>query len=255
MNILFIGDVFAKTGRKMIQKHLPILIKENNIDYIFANVDNITHGKGPRKKEIEELKSYGVSVFTCGNHSFDQKDFIETIRTDDNVLRPENYPQKTPGKGFCIIDNILIIHVMGRVFMPEGMSSPFYAVDNVLERYKDKNFDAIIVDFHAEATSEKNALKHYLDGQVSAVVGTHTHVQTADSEVSDLGMAYISDIGMTGPYDSIIGAKKEIILERFLSAMPQRFEPAEGKGQLCAVLLNIEKGKTKTIKNIFIKEK
>ena len=139
--------------------------------------------------------------------------------------------------------------------MPEGMSSPFDAVDTILDTYKDRNFDAIIVDFHAEATSEKNTLKYYLDGKVSAIVGTHTHVQTADSEVSDLGMGYISDIGMTGPYDSIIGAKKDIILERFLSAMPQKFEPAKGKGQLCAVLLNIQKGKTQTIKNIFIKEK
>ncbi|MBT4937185.1 YmdB family metallophosphoesterase [Candidatus Peregrinibacteria bacterium] len=254
MNILVIGDVFAKVGREMIKKHLANLTKERNIDLVIANVDNVSHGKGPRKKEIEELRSYGVEVFTCGNHSFDQKEFSDTLEKDDVVLRPENYPYGAPGKGHTIIKNVLILHLMGRVFMPEGMNSPFYIADKILEQYQDKKFDAIMVDFHAEATSEKNALKHYLEGRVSAVLGTHTHVQTADEQVSSKGTSYITDIGMTGPSNSIIGAKKEIILNRFLTALPQKFEPANGDGQFCAVLLTISKMQTTAIERIFIKD-
>lgn len=253
MNILFIGDVFAKVGRKMIKEHLPGLMEKYQIDLVIANVDNVTHGKGPRKKEIDELRSYGVQVFTAGNHSFDQKEFAEVLDKEDHILRPANYPVSVPGKGYSIINNVLIIHLLGRVFMPEGLDSPFQLVDKILDVHKKEEFEAIIVDFHGETTSEKSAMKYYLDGRVSAVLGTHTHVQTADEQISSCGMAYITDVGMTGPSDSIIGADKDVILKRFLTALPQKIEPASGPGQFCGVVLNVQKGEAKSIERLFIK--
>lgn len=254
MNIFFIGDIFGKAGRKILEKHLPQLIKNKKSDLVIANVENVAHGRGTRQKDVDFLKNLGVHVFTGGNHTFDTKD-AETLCKDEKFfLRPANYPKDVPGKGVCVCKNVLVINLMGRVFMPEGLDSPFQAVDTILAEHKGHKFDAIFVDFHAETTSEKNALFHYLNGKISAQVGTHSHVQTADERISKLGTAYISDVGMTGPEDSIIGMDIENVLKKFLTGMPQSFHPAEKSPILCAVHIEVENMKAQKIERIFIRD-
>ncbi len=254
MNILFIGDVFGKSGRQIVKKELPQIIKDNNLNLIIANVENICHGKGTRQKDIDFLKGLGVEVFTGGNHTFDNPEILDIFKKETTVLRPANYPKSVPGNGYCIHKNTLVINLMGRVFIKEGMDSPFDTADKILEENKNKKFDAIIVDIHAETTSEKSALFHYLNGRVSAVVGTHTHIQTADEKVSKQGTAFITDVGMTGPEDSIIGMDKDIVLKKFLTGMPVKMEPATGKALFCGILIEMENKRSKSIKRIMIRE-
>jgi len=253
MNILCIGDVFGRPGRKVLQNKLPDIQKKYAVDMTIANIENIAHGKGIRIKDVELLESLNIHVFTGGNHSFSNKEIFKIFEKNNNVIRPANYPPNTPGSGFCIHNNILIINLIGRVFMQEGSDSPFQIVDKILEE-QGKNKDGIIVDFHAETSSEKHAMFHYLKGKVSAIFGTHTHVQTADERISEEGTAYISDLGMTGPLDSIIGMKTETVLKKFTTALPSKFEPAETAAVLCGALIKIENKKAVSIERIRVYE-
>jgi hypothetical protein len=257
MKILFIGDIFARPGREVIRKILPQVKKQYSPDFIIANAENTTHGNGFSPETIAELQKVGVNFFTLGDHAWGNHDGV--LKIDDPkfpVIRPANYPPKNvPGRGYAIVDGpmmtkILIINLMGRVFMKRDFDCPFRALDSILEQTRHENFSAIIVDFHAEATSEKYALGFYADGRVSAVLGTHTHVPTKDLRILEGGTAFISDVGMTGPLDSVIGVKKEIIIRSFLTQMPVKHEPeTEGKMVFNAVLLELD-DKTKKALNV-----
>jgi metallophosphoesterase (TIGR00282 family) len=255
MKILFIGDIFGNPGRDTIKKVLPKIKAEHKPDFVIANAENTTHGNGFSPETISELQKSGVNFFTLGDHAWGNHDGI--LKMDDPkfpVIRPANFPPKNvPGRGYAVVDGpmmtkILIINLMGRVFMKRDFDCPFRALDQILEQTRHENLSAIIVDFHAEATSEKYALGFYADGRVSAVLGTHTHVATNDLRILDGGTAYISDVGMVGPYDSVIGVKKEIIIRSFLTQMPVKHEPeTSGKMVFNSVLLEIDEKTKKTI--------
>ncbi len=228
MRILFIGDIVAKPGREIIKEVLPEIIKSENIDFVIANAENIAHGRGASVATLNEMMVCGVNYFTSGDHIFRQKDFEDEI---DNlpIVRPANFPEGAPGKGYAIIDagkygNILLINLMGRTFLSERLDDPFRMADKILDETKDKNIQLTLVDFHAEATSEKHALAFYLDGRVTAVLGTHTHVPTCDNRVLPKGTFYVSDIGMTGIIDSVLGVKTEIIIDSYLTGLNKKFE-------------------------------
>ncbi|MBI2068347.1 MAG: TIGR00282 family metallophosphoesterase [Deltaproteobacteria bacterium] len=244
MKVLFIGDVFGEPGRRAIKQLLPPLRKEYGIDFVIANVENAAHGKGVTPKIIEELQEAGVGAFTSGNHIWDNREIIPYIKESKVLIRPANYLPTNPGRGSLCFDvycgvKLVIINLEGQRLMGNGVSSPFQVVDGELEKWKGRA-DLVIVDIHAEATSEKRGMGWYLDGRVAAVVGTHTHVPTADEEVLPKGTAYITDIGMTGPYASVIGLKKEVALEKFVKQMPATFEMATEDIRLYAVLLELE---------------
>lgn len=229
MKILFIGDVVARPGRRYVQELLPDLIKKHNIDFTIANAENMAGGRGATVKTLEELMDVGVDFFTSGDHIFWQKGFEHEI---DNlpIIRPANFSEKQPGVGHKVVDggklgNILIINLMGRLsFNNTFVSDPFKMADEILKEYESEDIEFSILDFHAEATSEKAALGFYLDGRINAVLGTHTHVPTCDQRALPNGTLFITDIGMTGVVDSVLGVEKEIIIEQFLSGMNQRFE-------------------------------
>ncbi len=258
MRILFIGDIVGRLGRQTVIKLLPGLRKELAIDAVFANGENLVHGRGASKATIDEVLGGGVDYFTGGNHIFWQSSLIEELK-DDNlpILRPENYPKELPGKGSTIIDfgkkgQVLLISLQGRDFINQPVDNPLRIIDRVLEDYLDKAA-VIVVDFHAEATSEKVALGYYLDGRVSAVLGTHTHVPTADGRILEGGTAYVTDVGMTGARDSVLGVKKEIIINRLLSPLPERFEWVDaGPVVFQSILLEINSvsGKAVTIERV-----
>ncbi len=251
MNILFIWDIFGKSWRKCVEQNLPKLIKEYKTDLIIANVENIAHGKGTRQKDIDFLKNLGVNIFTWWNHSFDDKDFLNVIKNEPCAIRPANYPENVSWKGYCIYNNVLVINLLWRVFIKEWFDSPFITLDNILKETKNETFKAIIIDFHAETTSEKRALFYYAQDRISALIWTHTHVQTADESIINWS-AFITDAGMTGPKDSIIWMEKESVLNKFTTALPSRFEPAEGAGTFCWVFMKIEKMEAKEIQRIYI---
>ena len=253
MKILFIGDVFGKAGRQILTQKLPDLIKKEKSDLIIANVENICHGKGTRYKDVLLLKSLGINIFTGGNHTFDNKEIFKVFEKEPYVLRPANYPQGVPGKGYCVFQDVLVINLLGRVFLKEGLDSPFQVINIILKKHQNTKLKAIIVDFHAETTSEKQALFHYLDGQVSALFGTHTHVQTADERISSQGTAFITDVGFTGPEDSIIGMEKDVVLQKFLTALPAKFKPSEKNKILCAVSITVNNKKAEDIKRIYLR--
>lgn len=242
MNILFIGDVFSSIGREMIQQYLPQLKKKYAIDMIIANVENATHGKGLIKKHYDEFLFQGISLMTMGNHTFSKKDLLNYIDEAQRLVVPYNQPKALPGVGSREISfngvKVRVTNLLGITFMDGKSQNPFEAIDEVL---KEDTSDIHIVDFHAEATSEKIALGYYLDGKVSAVLGTHTHVATADEKILQNGTAYQSDVGMTGPYESVIGCDKEVIIQRMKDGLMSRFQIAEGEGQLSATLLCFDK--------------
>lgn len=262
MKILFIGDIFAKPGRKMVRKFLPILKAEHQIDFVIANIENIAHGKGATPKTLDEMRKVGCDFFTSGNHIWkNQTIFDELNDPKSDLIRPANYPPGAPGFGYKIVKTggkkIAIVNLIGRVFFTHHFDCPFRVAKEILSEIK-KKVDLIIIDFHAEATSEKIALKHYLDGEVTAIFGTHTHVPTADAEVTAKGTAYITDIGMVGPVDSIIGIKKEMILKNFLEQVPVKHEvQEEGDGIFASVLITLDKKTNQVIeiKQIVLKEK
>jgi len=260
MKILFIGDIVGSPGRMAVRELLPSLISRKKIDFVIANCENAAAGFGVTRKNVEELYSYHIDVLTSGNHIWNKKEVLELIGDQERLLRPANYPSTTPGAGSVLIplktgEYVGVLNLAGRIFM-QPIDCPFVAAKNKIAELREKT-KIIIVDIHAEATSEKKALGWYLDGEVSAVLGTHTHVQTADDEILPQGTAYISDVGMTGPFDSVIGIKKEIIIERFLTQMPNKFEVAEDDIRMQGVIMNIDEasGKANSIDRISVKLK
>jgi hypothetical protein len=255
MKILFIGDIVGSPGREAIHQLIPGLIKEYALDFVIANAENAAGGSGITPKVAQELFSFGCDVLTSGDHIWKKRDVFEIINEEERILRPVNFPSGAPGRGACVYKTksgkkIGVINVNGRVFM-DAIECPFRTSMAAREELS-KETNLIIVDIHAEATSEKIALGWYLDGKVSAVLGTHTHIQTADERILPEGTAYITDVGMTGPYDSVIGRRVEDVLERFITCIPTRFEVAEENVRLAGVVLDIdeETGKAKSIVRI-----
>ena len=243
MKVLFIGDIMGEPGRKAILKGLPKLVSQHHVDLVIANGENVAGGFGITPDLVHELFDMGISVITTGNHAWDKKEILDFFDREPRLLRPANYPEGVPGRGSYVAETpggelVGVLQLMGRAYMPT-VDCPFQAARRELEQLKRRTAN-VIVDIHAETTSEKMAMGHFLDGQVAAVVGTHTHVQTADEQILPNGTAYITDIGMTGPIHSVIGIKKELAIAKFLTQMPRRFEVASGPSVLCAVLLNID---------------
>ncbi|HTY45191.1 MAG TPA: TIGR00282 family metallophosphoesterase [Patescibacteria group bacterium] len=252
MKILFIGDVVGNPGRQAIHRLLPELTNEYGLDFVIANAENAAGGSGITAKVASELFSSGVSVLTSGDHIWKKRDILDIIDQEERILRPANFPGGTPGRGFCAFSlggnlKVGVINIQGRVFM-EALECPFRAARQAVEILLPQT-PVIVVDVHAEATSEKVALGWYLDGRVSAVLGTHTHIQTADEKILPQGTAYITDAGMTGPYASVIGRRTEDVLERFITSLPTRFEVAEGDIQLHGVVIDVDEhsGKSRSI--------
>ncbi|HOD93175.1 MAG TPA: TIGR00282 family metallophosphoesterase [Clostridia bacterium] len=241
MKILFIGDIYGKTGRVILKNSITKLKDEYSPDYIIANGENVDRGKGITPTLLQELLIIGVDVVTSGNHIYAKKEILPAMEEDIKLLRPLNYPKACPGKGYIILNknntSLCIINVTGRVYM-EPCDDPFLSVESIIDEVK-KEAKNILIDFHGEATSEKAAFAWYFDGRVSAVIGTHTHVQTADDRILPFGTAFITDAGMTGPYEGIIGASREAVIDKFLTGMPSYFTCQEGKGQLNAVFLEL----------------
>ncbi len=243
MRIIFIGDIMGRSGREALEAHLPRLREELKPDVIIVNGENAAGGNGITEKVCKQLYGFGVDCITTGNHIWDKREIIPYIERDKKLLRPLNYPEGTPGRGgykHRLSDgrSITIINAMGRLFM-DAIDDPFRMVKEVLRQERlGKSADAIFIDFHAETTSEKMSFAHYLDGQVSAVIGTHTHIPTADAHILKGGTAYMSDAGMSGDYDSIIGVEKDEAINRFVKKVRgERFRPASKEGTLCGVLI------------------
>lgn len=242
MNILMVGDVFGEPGRTAVQKLLPKLRQEHRIDLAVVNVENAAAGAGVTPAIARAFLDWGVDVMTTGNHVWDKKEIIEYIAKENLLLRPANFPAGTPGTGHVTVKagphRVAVLNLMGRVFM-HPIDCPFRKADEVLPELR-RETPIVLVDMHAEATSESMAMGWYLDGRVSAVVGTHRHVQTADERVLPGGTAYITDLGMTGPIDSVIGVDRDIILQRFLTQMPHKFEPARGPAALHGAIVTVD---------------
>jgi len=243
-NILFLGDVFGRPGRRAVRELLPACVNRYQVDLVIANAENAAGGLGLTIKAADELFEAGADVLTSGNHIFRHKEIIEYLDRSDETIRPANYPDPVPGRGCTLTRTsggikVGVLNLIGRVFM-EPLDCPFRVADREIDILKARGAQAIIVDMHAEATSEKQALGWYLDGRVGAVLGTHTHVQTADQRILPGGTAYISDVGMTGPHDSVIGMKKDSILTRFLTGRPIRFESASRGVRLEGVVITLD---------------
>jgi len=255
LKILMVGDIVGRPGRSTVRLLLNKYRKQYGLDFIIANGENAAGGNGITGEIAEELFNNNIDVLTMGNHTWDKKDIIEYIDHEPNLLRPANYPPGTPGNGSIVVklrNNIKIgvINLAGRVFLTP-LDCPFRAASDLVAKIK-RETPVVIIDFHAEATSEKVAFGWFMDGKVSAVIGTHTHVQTADERILPLGTGYISDVGMTGPRDSVLGVKKELIVEKFLSQLPIRFEVADGTLQFNGLLLHVNEttGKTEHIQRL-----
>lgn len=244
MKILYIGDIVAKIGRRAVSQVLPKLIEEKQIDFVIAQAENMSTGNGISKKALKEMQEAGVDFFSGGNHSFRNPEGVELMQdAKNNIIRPANYPDDTPGRGWQIAETpfgkILVINLMGQTFNGPELKNPLAMVDEILKENEGEKLAATIVDFHGDLSSEKVAIGFYLDGRVSAVVGSHTHVPTADARILPNGTAHISDVGMTGPIDSVLGVKKEIIIDRWLEKPKVRFEwPKTGTVRFSAVLVD-----------------
>ena len=243
MNILFIGDIVGRPGREMVRKGLKTIVERHGVDFVIANAENSAAGFGVTPDIGDSLLEYGVDVMTSGNHIWAKKEVFDYIAREPRLLRPANYPAGAPGRGSFVATSgdgrqVGVINVMGRVFM-QALDDPFAIVLREIEAMRGRA-TIIFVDFHGEATSEKQAMGWHLDGKVTAVVGTHTHVQTADERILPNGTAYMTDAGMTGPHDSIIGMEREPSLARFLNGMPSRFEPATGNPRLNGVVVTAD---------------
>ena len=238
MLVLMIGDVIGKPGRQAVHELLPDLREQYGFGLVIANAENAAGGFGLTSTTAEELLSAGVDVLTSGNHIWAQKEIIPYLDEEMPILRPLNYPPGVPGKGYIVNRQAMVVNLMGRTFIGD-LDCPFRAIDQLLAELKHKP-PVIIVDFHAEATSEKVALGRYLDGRVTAVLGTHTHVATIDTQLLPQGTAYVTDIGMTGPIDSVIGMEPETVIQRFLTGIPHRMSVAKGKTVFNAVLVRVD---------------
>ncbi len=254
MRLLFIGDVVGRSGRAAVVQQTPILRARWNLDFIIVNGENAAGGFGLTESILEEFLAAGVDAVTLGNHAFDQREALVFIERQPRLIRPANYPPGTPGRGAAIVENargsrVLIVNLLGRIFM-EALDDPFAALDRELSAHSLGNgCHAVVVDVHAEATSEKSALGHFADGRASLVAGTHTHVPSADHRILAGGTGFVTDVGMTGDYDSVIGMDKDEPLRRFTRRIPSgRFEPAMGPATLCAVAVELTPaGLTKAI--------
>jgi len=243
VRILFIGDIIGRPGRRLVQRLLPGLRAELQLDFVVANAENIAAGNGITADCAGEMFDAGVNVLTGGNHIWDKEEGVAVVDRDERIVRPVNYPPGTPGRGLGVYSvgehRVAVISVLGRIFMNPPLDCPFRAVDGALAKLAGQA-GVVLVDMHAEATSEKIALSWHLDGRVSAVLGTHTHVPTADERILPRGTAALTDVGMTGPRDSVIGVRKELALRRMLGSMPVRFQTADGDPELQAVLLEVD---------------
>ncbi len=245
MNILFIGDISGKAGRQSFHRHYLPVVERHRIDFTIANVENAAGGFGITGPVLKEFLDAGVDVLTSGNHVWDRNDAAMLLENEPRLLRPANYPPPSPGSGLLVCRRrvpvpVAVINIQGRIFM-ESIDSPFQTVDRLLDS-EARKAKVVVVDFHAEATSEKVAMGWHLDGRVSAILGTHTHIQTADERVLPGGTAYISDVGMTGPYDSVIGMRKDAALERFLTGRPKRLSAAKNDPRFAAVVVEVDEG-------------
>ena len=245
LKILIIGDTYGEPGRKAVEVLAGPMKQKGEVDFIICNAENSADGAGVTESTAKELFQNGCDVLTGGDHFFDRrKEIEEYAKKEPRVIRPANFPKMLAGVGSCVVEckgtKIGVIHVAGHAFMRYHFSSPFFSADEELEKVKKQGATVIVVDMHAEATSEKVAISWYLDGRVSAVVGTHTHIQTADERVSPKGTACITDLGMTGPYDSVIGAEKEPIIQRFLTQLPARKIVAKNDVRLCGAIVSVD---------------
>jgi metallophosphoesterase (TIGR00282 family) len=253
--ILFIGDIVGSTGRRALKDSLGQIVQQHKPDMIIANGENIASGKGITRTLANELYGLGIHCITLGNHTWDQKEIFDFIDDERRIIRPANFPNGVPGRGYVEInikgESIAVINLQGRTFLPP-IDCPFQKANHILEKINAKH---IIVDFHAEATSEKIAMGWHLDGRVSAVLGTHTHVQTNDARILSAGTAYITDVGMTGSHEGVLGVNKQVILQKFLTQLPARFTVDEGKYQINAVVIDLQSnGKASKITPIMIYE-
>ncbi|MCA9462245.1 MAG: TIGR00282 family metallophosphoesterase [Nitrospira sp.] len=259
MNVFFIGDIMGEPGRRVLLKHLSKVVQTYQVDLVIGNGENAAGGFGITPDIAEELFDFGLSAITLGNHAWDKKEALDYIDKEARVIRPANYPDGVPGKGVCVIetaqgDRLAIVQLMGRVFMPM-LDCPFQVAERELARLEGQT-RSILIDMHAEASSEKMAMGYFLDGKVSAVVGTHTHVQTADEQILPKGTGYMTDLGMTGPLHSVIGMKPQGVIQKFLTQVPRRFEVAQGPSLLCGAVIGIDAatGKTNTMHRVRIHE-
>lgn len=264
MKVLYFGDVYAKPGREAVKLAIRKLVPRYGIDFVVLNGENVTHGYGIQPEMADELFAAGVDVITTGNHAWDQKAIIPYMSMTTRLIRPANYPEhpahKVPGRGSTVVDcarrksadgkplRLGVVQVMGRVFM-DTLDCPFRAAEREVEKFNNLGVAAVLVDIHAEATSEKQAIANFLDGRASAVVGSHSHVQTADERILPNGTAAITDVGMSGCFDSVIGVRKELSIQRFLTRRPVKYEAAEGPGGYGCVVIEIDEktGKANSI--------
>ncbi len=261
MNILIIGDVVGSPGRHIMKKALPRVFAKHDVEYCIANVENAAGGFGVTKDVCDEILDLGVDCMTSGNHIWDKREILGFVDLIPQLLRPLNYPSGQPGRGSHVGKSkrsgvaVATLNLSGRVFMNGAMDDPFTLGLAEVERLR-KEVKVVVVDMHGEASSEKTAIAHYFDGRVAAVVGTHTHVPTCDHRILPKGTAYCTDIGMTGPYDSVIGVEKEAIIQRFLTAMPTRFETAKGDPRLAAVVVDVdpETGRARGVDRMLLSE-
>lgn len=257
MKILVIGDIVAKQGRRAVAAVLPELRKKEKIDLVIGNIENLSHGKGATKERVDELRELGVDIFTSGNHIWFKQDFTDALDNDSSVIRPANYPADNPGFGFTIAKvsrkKVLVINLLGKQWIDQPVDEPYRCIETILnDQVKKEKPDFIVVDFHAEATSEKNALAWFLDGKVTALVGTHTHIPTADPWILPNGTAFVTDIGMSGARNSVLGVVPEIIIKKQKDTSPAKFEWVEtGPKIFNSVLIETDKKlKAKSIKRI-----
>ncbi len=240
-----IGDIVGGPGRRITKRALPVVFERHDIDYCVANVENAAGGFGVTRDIADELLDMGIDCMTSGNHIWDKKEILGFMDLFPQLLRPDNYPARQPGCGYHVGKGkrsgtpVLTLNLTGRVFMNGSIDDPFGRADELLEKLA-AEAKVVVVDFHGEATSEKNAMGHYLDGRVAAVVGTHTHVPTCDHRVLPGGTAFCTDLGMTGPYDSVIGMNKQTVIQRFLTGMPGRFETAKGDPRFAAAVISVD---------------
>ena len=257
--LLFLGDIFGRPGRRVVRDLLPGLVEREAVDLALANAENASGGLGLKPEEARELLAEGLAVLTGGNHSFRYRELEETLERDERVLRPANYPAPCPGRGWTLAETpggvkVGVANLMGRVFMNPALECPFRTADRLLEEMRTAGALITVIDFHAEATSEKKALAAHLDGRAGALLGTHTHVPTADAGILPGGLAYMTDIGMCGPHHSIIGMSRESVLPAFLTGRARRFEPAGGGVRLNGVLIDFDgEGRAAAIRPVDIK--
>lgn len=255
INILVLGDVVGAEGCNFLRKKLSAFKKFKNIDFCVANGENSAPGNGITPNSAEELFCAGVDFITTGNHTYRRKEVYDLLDESEFIIRPYNFPKSNPGKGVQVVDcgrySVGIINLMGTMFM-ENLGNPFYAADEALEELKGKT-DIILVDFHAETTSEKQALAYYLDGRITALFGTHTHVLTNDDRVLSKGTGYITDIGMCGVIDSVLGVKKEIVIEKFMKNMPVRFDSASGECMINGCIFTVDEKSGKCLSTEIIR--